>query len=41
MTLVEISKEATSLPQEDRASLATLLLQSLDPPSYDTSDEEV
>ena len=41
MTLIEISREATSLPQEERASLVTLLLETLDPPSYDVSDEEV
>jgi len=41
MTLVELTKEVTSLPHEERASLASVLLNSLDPPSYDISDEEV
>jgi len=41
MTLVEISKEASSLTEEERASLATLLLGTLEPPEYDVSDKEV
>lgn len=41
MTLVEIAKEASSLSEEERASLATALLGSLGLPNYDISDEEV
>lgn len=41
MTLGEITKEACSLNEKDRATLATALLGTLDPPDYDVSDEEV
>ena len=41
MTLEEIATEATELDEESRASLASQLLQSLSPPVYDVSDDEV
>ena len=41
MTLIELTKEATSLPHEERASLISVLLRSLDPPAYEVTDEEV
>jgi len=41
MTLVELTKEATSLPHEERASLVSVLLSTLEPPSYEVTDEEV
>ncbi len=41
MTLEEIATEATKLDEESRASLASRLLQSLSPPVYGVSDEDV
>lgn len=39
--LQSIEKEASGLPEEDRAALAAMLLGSLSNPSYDVDDEEV
>ena len=33
--------EALKLKEEDRAAIASVLLHSLEPPSYDVSDQEV
>ena len=41
MKLDEIAKEASKLPEEERASLASQLLHGLESPVYDVSDEEV
>ena len=41
MKLNEIVKEASKLPEEQRASLASQLLHGLESPVYDVSDEEV
>ena len=41
VTLAEIQAQAASLPEEDRASLASFLLETLGAPDYDVSDEEV
>ena len=39
--LQAIQKEAVVLPEEDRAALVTVLLNTLGGPSYEVSDEEV
>ena len=41
MKLEEIVAEASKLPEEERASLASRLLHGLESPIYDVSDEEV
>ena len=41
MKLDEIVQEASKLPEEERASLASQLLHGLESPVYDVSDEEV
>ena len=41
MKLDEIAEEASKLPEEQRAALASRLLHGLEPPVYDVSDEEV
>ena len=41
MSLAEIEKQAAALPVEERAALASFLLQSLPEPDHDVSDEEV
>ena len=41
MNLEEIASEAALLDEESRASLASRLLRSLEPPTHDVSDEEV
>lgn len=41
MNLAEIERQALALPEQDRASLATSLLQTLDSPITDVADEEV
>jgi hypothetical protein len=41
MKLVEIEQEAMALPDHDRASLASRLLDTLPPPGTDVPDEEV
>lgn len=41
MKLEDIVKEASKLPEEDRASLASQLLHGLETPVYDVHDEEV
>jgi hypothetical protein len=39
VTLAEIQSQVASLPEEDRASLASFILETLDSPDYDVSDE--
>jgi len=41
MNLEEIAAEASKLPEEERASLASQLLHGLETPVYDVSDDEV
>ena len=41
MRLQAIEKEAVSLPEEDRAALAAVLLSSLEGPVYDVDDHKV
>ncbi|MBX3746287.1 MAG: addiction module protein [Verrucomicrobiae bacterium] len=41
MKLEEIAAEAYKLPEEERASLASRLLHSLESPVYEVTDEEV
>ena len=41
MNLEEIASEAALLDEESRASLASRMLRSLDPPTCDVSDEDV
>ena len=41
MELAEIQREALALSDQDRASLAATLLDTLPPPGMDISDEEV
>jgi hypothetical protein len=41
MKFAEIAQEALALPDDDRASLAARLLDTLPPPGTDVSDEEV
>lgn len=41
MKLAEIEQEALALPDRERATLATKLLDTLPPPGTDISDEEV
>ena len=41
MKLDEIAEEASKLPEEQRAALASRLLHGLESPVYDVSDEEV
>ena len=41
MKLEEIAAEASKLSEEERASLASRLLHSLETPVYSVSDEEV
>lgn len=41
MKLNEIVEEASKLPEEERASIASQLLHGLESPVYDVSDEEV
>ena len=41
MKLNEIVKEASKLPEEEIAALASQLLHGLESPVYDVSDEEV
>ena len=41
MKLAEVEHEALALPEFERASLATKLLETLPPPGTDVSDEEV
>jgi hypothetical protein len=41
MNLDEIVAEASKLPEEERASLASQLLHGLETPVYEVSDEEV
>jgi hypothetical protein len=41
MKLEEIVAEASKLPEEERASLASQLLHSLETPVYSVSDKEV
>lgn len=41
MKLEEILKEASKLPEEERASLASRLLHGLETAVYDVTDEEV
>jgi hypothetical protein len=41
MKLEEIAMEASKLTEEERASLASLLLHGLETPVYTVSDEEV
>ena len=41
MKLDEIAAEASKLPEEQRAALASRLLHGLESPVYDVSDEEV
>jgi hypothetical protein len=40
-SLAEVQKQVAALPVEQRASLASFLLNSLPNPDYDVSDEEV
>lgn len=40
-SLAEIEKQASGLPVEERAALASFLLNSLPEPDHDVSDEEV
>jgi putative addiction module component (TIGR02574 family) len=41
MEFAKIQREALTLSDHDRASLAALLLETLPPPGMDISDEEV
>ena len=41
MEFAEIQREALTLSDHDRASLAAILLDTLPPPGMDISDEEV
>ena len=41
MKLEELAAEASKLPEEERASLASQLLHGLETPVYSVSDEEV
>ena len=41
MKLDEIAEEASKLPEEERAALASRLIHGLETPVYDVSDEEV
>jgi hypothetical protein len=41
MKLDEIAAEASKLPEEERASLASQLLHGLETPVYSVSDDEV
>ncbi len=41
MKIDELVKEASKLPEEERASLASRLLHGLETPVYDVPDEEV
>lgn len=41
MELAEIQREALALSEQDRASLAARILETLPPPLVDISDEEV
>lgn len=41
MKLDEIAEEASKLPEEQRAALASRLLHGLETPVYDVPDEEV
>ena len=41
MKLEELAAEASKLPEEERASLASQLLHGLESPIYEVSDEEV
>ena len=41
MKLQEIVAEASKLPEEERASLASQLLHGLETPVYEVSDDEV
>ena len=41
MKLEQIAEEASKLPEEQRAALASRLLHGLETPVYDVSDEEV
>jgi putative addiction module component (TIGR02574 family) len=41
MKLAEIEQDALALPEDERASLAAKLLDTLPPPGTDVSDEEV
>jgi len=41
ISLAEVKEQASALPVEQRASLASFLLHSLPDPDYDVSDEEV
>jgi len=41
MKFAEIAQEALALPDDDRASLAARLLDTLPPPGTEVSDEEV
>jgi hypothetical protein len=41
MKLEDIAAEASKLPEEERASLASQLLHGLETPVYTVSDEEV
>lgn len=38
---LELQEQALTLPDEDRAAMASALLHSLEPPAYDVSDAEV
>lgn len=41
VSLSEVKEQVAALPVEQRASLASFLLQSLPDPDYEVSDEEV
>lgn len=41
MSLAELEREAAALPQNERVTLICSLLETLPPPDYDVSDEEV
>ena len=41
MKLEEIAREASKLPEKQRAALASQLLHGLETPVYDVSDDEV
>jgi putative addiction module component (TIGR02574 family) len=41
MSLAEIQREAAALPQDERVALVCSLLDTLPPPDFDVSDEEV
>ena len=41
MKLDEIAEEASKLPEEERAALASRLIHGLETPVYDVSDDEV